>query len=422
MALCLSAAERYGIVRETAAHLDATSMSVTGAYLNSSEHAPIATTLPIRICHGYSRDRCPDLKQFVMNLVCWRDGDIPAFLDLSNGNQSAKARFADLLEQFRQQWDFDGVYVADGALYSVDNLKQMGSMHWISRVPLTLSAASELIETIDESAFQPSSLPGYRIAVVGNTYGDSRQRWFVVESSQRQAADLRALEKRLATATQSARKQLDKLARHPFACKADAQTALEQFEQQLKQHSLQDATITERAHHEQSGRPAKDATPTGISYHIQASLVLDSDAVARQHRRAGRFILATNLLATPELENEMDNPDEPRLSADDVLTEYKAQQGTERGFRFLKDPLFFTDSVFLKSPERIMALAMIMALCLLVYNLGQRKLRQALSAAKEQIPNQLGKRTNTPTLRWVFQSFMAIHLVGINLRRDKTAI
>lgn len=413
MGLCLSAAERYDIVRETA-HLDATSMSVTGAYLNSSEYVSIAATLPIRICHGYSRDHRPDLKQFVMNLVCWGDGDIPAFIELADGNQSDKARFAGLFEQFQQQWDFEGVYVADGALYSADNLKQMGSMHWISRVPLTLSAASELIETIDESAFQPSSLPGYRIAVVCNTYGGSRQRWFVVESSHRQAADLRALEKRLAKATKSAQKQLDKLGRQPFACEADAQQALEQFEQRLKQHSLQDATITEQAHYNQSGRPAKDATPTAISYHVQASLVLDLDAVTRQQRRAGRFILATNLLAIPGLEGETDNLDEPRLSADDVLTEYKAQQGTERGFRFLKDPLFFTDSVFLKSPERIMALAMIMALCLLVYNLGQRKLRQALSAAKEQIPNQLGNLTDTPTLRWVFQSCMAIHLVTLN--------
>ncbi|MEL6779596.1 MAG: IS1634 family transposase, partial [Cyanobacteria bacterium J06597_16] len=65
-------------------------------------------------------------------------------------------------------------------------------------------------------------------------------------------------------------------------------------------------------------------------------------------------------------------------------------------------------------PERIMALAMIMALCLLVYNLGQRQLRQALSASHESIPNQLGKPTQTPTLRWVFQSFMAIHLVALN--------
>jgi transposase len=36
------------------------------------------------------------------------------------------------------------------------------------------------------------------------------------------------------------------------------------------------------------------------------------------------------------------------LSADDALKNDKGQQGTERGFRFLKDPLFFASSVFLK--------------------------------------------------------------------------
>jgi transposase len=47
------------------------------------------------------------------------------------------------------------------------------------------------------------------------------------------------------------------------------------------------------------------------------------------------------------------------LSDDDVLGEYKAQQSTERGFRFLKDPLFFTSSVFLNSTQRVAALAII---------------------------------------------------------------
>jgi transposase len=54
---------------------------------------------------------------------------------------------------------------------------------------------------------------------------------------------------------------------------------------------------------------------------------------------------------------------------------------------------------------------MIMALCLLVYNLGQRQLRQALAQNEETIPNQLGQLTASPTLRWVFQCFMAVHLV-----------
>ncbi|NEQ76765.1 MAG: hypothetical protein F6K23_29340 [Okeania sp. SIO2C9] len=46
----------------------------------------------------------------------------------------------------------------------------------------------------------------------------------------------------------------------------------------------------------------------------------------------------------------------------------KDQQSVERGFRFLNAPLFLTDSVFLKSHQRIEALGLIMSLCLLVYN------------------------------------------------------
>lgn len=87
---------------------------------------------------------------------------------------------------------------------------------------------------------------------------------------------------------------------------------------------------------------------------------------------------------------------------DDVWRASKAQQLTQRGFRFLKDPLFFTSSVFLDSIERVAVLAMVMGLCLLVYSLGQRALRQALKQAKQTINNQLGKPTTTPTLRWVF--------------------
>jgi transposase len=39
-----------------------------------------------------------------------------------------------------------------------------------------------------------------------------------------------------------------------------------------------------------------------------------------------------------------------------VVTTYKEQGGVERGFRFLKDPLFLASSVFVKKAERIIAL------------------------------------------------------------------
>lgn len=55
LSVCLYAVKHYGL-RSECAHLDATSMSVSGAYLNSGEGVSIVGTVPIKLCHGYSRD------------------------------------------------------------------------------------------------------------------------------------------------------------------------------------------------------------------------------------------------------------------------------------------------------------------------------------------------------------------------------
>lgn len=115
-----------------------------------------------------------------------------------------------------------------------------------------------------------------------------------------------------------------------------------------------------------------------VTIKLLASLVPKQEAMKSEHQRAGRFILATNVLDAQELSN------------DDILRDYIAQQSTERGFRFLKDPLFFTSSVFLNSPERVAALAMVMGLCLLVYSLGQKALRQALARARTDHQQSIG--------------------------------
>jgi transposase len=113
--------------------------------------------------------------------------------------------------------------------------------------------------------------------------------------------------------------------------------------------------------------------------------------VSARLNKKGRFILATN---------DMDTESFP---ASRMLEEYKAQQGVERGFRFLKDPWFMVDSVFLKSPRRIEALMIVMTLCLLVYNVAQYRLRDKLKTTGETLPNQLKKEVQNPTMRWIFQ-------------------
>jgi transposase len=78
---------------------------------------------------------------------------------------------------------------------------------------------------------------------------------------------------------------------------------------------------------------------------------------------------------------------------------YREQQSTEIGFRFIKDPLFFTHSLFVKNPERVEIMMMLMALCILVYNLGQEQLRISLKTQKATVKNQLNKPTESPSLR-----------------------
>ena len=51
------------------------------------------------------------------------------------------------------------------------------------------------------------------------------------------------------------------------------------------------------------------------------------------------------------------------FSQKEVLETYKSQQSVERGFRFLKSPDFLVSAFFLKKPERIEALLMVMTLC-----------------------------------------------------------
>ena len=90
-----------------------------------------------------------------------------------------------------------------------------------------------------------------------------------------------------------------------------------------------------------------------------------------------------------------------------MLGRYKDQTRTvERGFRSLQDPLFFASSTFLKRPERVMALA------LLVYALGEWALRRGLAETGSSLPNQKGRPTQRPTLRWVFQLFIWVRLLG----------
>ena len=83
---------------------------------------------------------------------------------------------------------------------------------------------------------------------------------------------------------------------------------------------------------------------------------------------------------------------------------YRERQSTEIGLIVIKDPLFFAHSLVVKEREIVETMMVLMALCLLVYNLGQKQLRISLKTQKATVKNQLNKPTESPTLHWIFQS------------------
>lgn len=100
--------------------------------------------------------------------------------------------------------------------------------------------------------------------------------------------------------------------------------------------------------------------------------------------KASTFILMTNIT------------DEKKLTALDILKEYKEQTAVEVRFRFLKDPVF-VDGIYVKNPDRVMALGCVFLMALLIYSLLERRVRKQLKEENGTIV-LLGKRvSDAPT-------------------------
>ena len=398
--IAATAAKRLGLA-PTFTHLDSTSFHVDGRY-NSAE-APDEQV--VHLTRGYSRDHRPDLNQVMLELVVEHQAGIPLLMKPLSGNSSDTKEFGQVVRNHIAQLHttYSPTYiVADSALYSADNLQKLAetSLKWITRVPATLTEAQEVLAQAQPETM--AALPdGYRYTVVASHYGGVAQRWVLLYSEHRQPQAQRTVDKQWRKQSDQEGKAFKRLCRTAFACEADAQQALTRFGADLQTTFLHDSTVCPTPHYGKRGRPGPDAQPDQLVYHIAGALASRlADRRARVDQQSC-FILATNEL------------DEGQLSPQAVLDGYKGQAQAERGFRFLKDPQFLASSLYLKKPERIMALLMVMTVCLLVYAALEYRIRTALKEHEATFPDQKGKRIQNPTARWVFHYFVGIHVLFI---------
>ena len=160
--------------------------------------------------------------QFIIEMICSGDGDIPIFLKLASGNQADSSCFGKIAVEYQKQLEVNSLIVADAALYTESNLKMMSELQWLCRVPLTIKAAKSLISTIPESELIDSTIPGYKLASKIQNYAGIEQRWLVVQSQERKESDLHKLTQKITKAESKAVQDLKKLSQERFACVADA--------------------------------------------------------------------------------------------------------------------------------------------------------------------------------------------------------
>jgi transposase len=395
--LALSACDQEGVERRNNS-LDTTSFSLTGAYEGQADEQAIAIT------YGHSKDHRGDLKQAVQEMLVSQDGGVPLFMKSHDGNASDSVIFRQraeaLVEEFKRS-EGPRYLIADSKLYAKKGAEFLSRLRFITRVPSSLKLEQEMTQAaLAKPEHWVELSPRYRYQRIAHTHYGIEQRWLVVYSD---GAYQRAGEA-LARATDKERESLEKEAFHlqaqRFASREEAENALNALARTAKYHRLQPPEWVAHKRYTGKGRPAANRPVKTLEWQVKAGFLADDERLEALRQTRACFTLATNISA-----DELDDAG--------VFQTYKNQSSVEHGFRFLKDPLFFVSSLFLKKPSRLQALLMVMTLSLLVYTIAQRRMRARLAQTDDTLPNQIGTPTQTPTLRWVFQILEGIHHVTI---------
>ncbi len=391
------ACEVAGLV-ELFYHVDSTNFSVEGSYEDEAN--------AVKLRHGFAKDKRFDLKQVTLGLITSYQTAIPRYMQAFDGNASDKETLVTLINNFVscfKEGESVGIFISDAGIYSADNIcNDLKAIEWITRVPETIGEAKKLLEETQSIDLQDStSFKGYRYLAVPSNYGGVAQRWFVIESAPLAKAVTKTYTGKAQKQIEQSEQKINKKKDYLFKLFEEPTEWLTWVAELEKKHPLVniECKLVETQYYCKAGRPK----PENLRWaqKIESFIcTINFEAVQKIVERKSRFILTTNVLDTERL------PDES------VLENYKAQASSvENGFGFLKDPIFFAESFFVKKPSRVEGLLMIMTLSLLVYSLCERKLRMALEDAKETVDNQIAKPTAKPTMRMVFNLFRGIHLV-----------
>lgn len=384
-------------------HLDSTSFHVDGRYEGYEDENCI------QLVKGYSRDHRPELNQVVLNLIVENQANIPLYMKPSSGNSVDKSGFKTIINEHLQSLkgaQDNPYFVMDSAGYIKDNLTYFDEQkrYLVSRVPGHLKEAQSLIQKT-EKADMLELEKGYKGLWHDSSYGGVAQKWLLIYSQHAFEREILTLNKNILKLSEQGRKSFKKLKAQAFSCESDAKKQCQKWQESQKYLQVANLSIRAQGHYDKKGKPPKDKPFDYYHYYIEGDLYNSLEQRQQALKTKGLFIIATN-----------DTREQLTMQA--LLDLYKSQQNVERGFRFMKNPEFLTSSFYLKKPQRIEALLMVMTCCLMIYSGIEHKIRTGLPEKELYFPDQKNKPTQNPTARWVFFCFHGVDILTINQKQS----
>jgi transposase len=419
-ACAVRAAARFGLER-CYVHFDTTSYRVWGDYQFAEEH-----DLPFQVTYGYSKDKRPDLKQFVLSTLCV-DRAVPIWGKPEDGNASDKTLNTTLLSEIAHLLARYGVqpgayiYIADAALVTADNLAALENTLFITRLPATYSECGRVIaEAVVHNQWTEVGVlaqtpptkhrPGtfYTVAERDVTLYGKSYRAVVVHSSSQDQRRQKHLEREIQASYAMLEATVHAAAQQEYFCHADAEAAAAKLRMQQSPYHGVAVRVEERPKYG-PGRPSQQQPRVvkALRYDLQVTLHERVEVIARKVQETGCFVLLTNVPTEGEMAH----------SAGEVLRAYKAQHGVEQNFAFLKDPVI-VNSLFLKKPERMEALGFILLLALLLWRLMERTLRLHVETTGNTLPGWDKKETQKPTAFMMLTKFAAVMVIKVGDQRQ----
>src|ERR1041384_646509 len=419
-ACAVRAATRFGLERRYV-HFDTTSRSVWGEYQFAETQE-----IPFQVTYGYSKDKRPDLKQFVLSTLCV-DRAVPIWGKPEDGNASDKTLNTTLLTEIAQLLAHYGVapgayiYIADSALVTEDNLAALDDTLFITRLPATDKECERVIaEAVAQDQWedigsvaqtkptQQRPAASYKVSEGTVTLYGTQYRAVVIHSSSQDQRRQQRFAREMATSRATLAAAVSEATKQEYFCRADAEAAAEQVRALQSSYHHVEVVIEERPTYG-PGRPSaqKPRPVKAWRYELKGTLHERSEVMARRMQEAGCFVLLTNVPPQGEMAH----------SAGEVLRAYKEQYGVEQNFAFLKDPVI-VNSLFLKKPERIEALGLVLLLALLVWRLVERALRVHVETTGRPLTGWDKKETLKPTAFMMMIKFAAVLVLKVGSHRQ----